>query len=55
MAFGVHTGALDAVAGRLYVPAGNLKIAPGARPTVTPGTFKIMVVDVSHTPPRASP
>jgi DNA-binding beta-propeller fold protein YncE len=55
MAFGVHTGALDAAAGRLYVPAGDLKLAPGSRPTVAPGTFKIMVVDVSHAPPRASP
>lgn len=54
VAFGVHTGALDAASGRLYLPAGNLKIAPGARPTVAPGTFKIMVIDVSHAP-RAAP
>jgi len=50
VAFGVHTGALDAAAGRLYLPAGNLKIAPGARPTVAPGTFKIMIIDVSRAP-----
>jgi len=50
VAFGVHTGALDAPAGRLYLPAGNLKITPGARPTVEPGTFKIIIVDVSHAP-----
>ena len=48
MAFGVHTGALDAEAGRLYLPAGDLRITPGARPTVAPGTFKIMVVDVTQ-------
>ena len=54
MAFGVHTGALDVEAGRLYVPAGDLHITPGARPTVTPGTFKIMVVDVSKVA-RGSP
>jgi hypothetical protein len=49
VAFGVHTGALDVEAGRLYLPAGDLQLAAGARPTVKPGTFKIMVVDVSHT------
>lgn len=51
IAFGVHTGALDVANGRLYLPAGDLKLAPGQRPVVTPGTFKIYVVDVSHGPP----
>jgi DNA-binding beta-propeller fold protein YncE len=50
VAFGVHTGALDEAAGRLYLPAGNLRIQRGARLTVEPGTFKIMVVDVSKRP-----
>ena len=54
VAFGVHTGALDAEKGRLYLPAGDLRIVQGARPTVAPGTFKIMVVDVSHAPPGAA-
>jgi DNA-binding beta-propeller fold protein YncE len=53
VAFGVHTGALDSASGRLYLPAGELKLAPGARPVVTPGTFKIFVVDVSGGPPHA--
>jgi DNA-binding beta-propeller fold protein YncE len=52
VAFGVHTGALDAAAGRLYLPGGDLKLAKGQRPVVSPGTFKIYVVDVSKTPPR---
>jgi len=50
IAFGVHTGALDATAGRLYLPGGDLKLAKGQRPIVSPGTFKIYVVDVSKTP-----
>jgi hypothetical protein len=50
IAFGVHTGALDAGAGRLYLPAGDLQLKAGARPVVTPGTFKIFVVDVSQAP-----
>ena len=50
MAGAREEGALDAPAGRLYLPAGNLKITPGARPTVEPGTFKIIIVDVSHAP-----
>jgi DNA-binding beta-propeller fold protein YncE len=54
VAFGVHTGALDAEKGRLYLPAGDLRLVKGARPTVAPGTFKIMVVDVSQAPPRAA-
>ncbi|HEY1426701.1 MAG TPA: YncE family protein [Caulobacteraceae bacterium] len=53
VAFGVHTGAIDAAAGRLYLPAGQLKLTPGQRPVVTPGTFKIYVIDVSQAPPRA--
>ncbi len=52
LAFGVHTDALDAARGLLYVPAGDLKLVPGQRPTVGAGTFKIFVVDVSHTPAR---
>ncbi|HLI67200.1 MAG TPA: hypothetical protein VKU90_12625 [Caulobacteraceae bacterium] len=52
LAFGVHTDALDAASGRLYVPAGDLKLVPGQRPAVGAGTFKIFVVDVSHTPAR---
>jgi DNA-binding beta-propeller fold protein YncE len=54
VAFGVHTGALDAPAGRLYLPAGDLKLVHGQRPAVAPGTFKIMVIDVSGGPPGAS-
>lgn len=50
VAFGVHTGALDGPAGKLYLPAGDLKLKPGERPTVTPGTFKIFVIDVSRRP-----
>lgn len=53
VAFGVHTGALDVAAGRLYLPAGDLRLKPGQRPVVAPGTFKIFVVDVSHAPPSA--
>jgi DNA-binding beta-propeller fold protein YncE len=50
VALGVHTGAVDAKAGRLYLPAGDIRIphTPGARPTVAPGTFKVMVVDVDR-------
>ncbi|HEV2366206.1 MAG TPA: hypothetical protein VGS12_18660 [Caulobacteraceae bacterium] len=50
MAPGVHTGALDPTSGRLYLPAGLIQIpkTPGARPTVAPGTFKILVVDVTR-------
>jgi DNA-binding beta-propeller fold protein YncE len=55
VAFGVHTGALDEAAGRLYLPAGDLKLAHGQRPLVAPGTFKIMVIDVSGGPPSAAP
>lgn len=47
MAPGVHTGALDAAGGRLYLPAGKLSLAPGKRPAVEPGTFRILVVDVN--------
>jgi DNA-binding beta-propeller fold protein YncE len=54
VAFGVHTGVLDAAAGRLYLPAGDLKLVQGQRPAVAAGTFKIMVIDVSGGPPRAS-
>lgn len=47
MAPGVHTGALDAAGGRLYLPAGKLTLAHGQRPAVEPGTFRILVVDVN--------
>jgi DNA-binding beta-propeller fold protein YncE len=55
VAFGVHTGALDVAAGRLYLPSGDLKLVHGQRPAVAPGTFKINVIDVSGGPPGASP
>jgi hypothetical protein len=45
---GVHTGALDAQRGRLYLPAGQLQLLHGQRPSVAPGTFKIMVIDVTR-------
>ena len=44
---GVHTGALDARRGRLYLPAGDLRLVHGQRPTVAPGTFRIVVIDVN--------
>ncbi|MFI4975249.1 MAG: YncE family protein [Caulobacterales bacterium] len=44
---GVHTGALDAQNGRLYLPAGDLQLVRGQRPSVAPGTFRIMVIDVN--------
>lgn len=46
---GVHTEALDADDGRLYVPAGNIILPKvhGQRPAVEPGTFKVLVVDVN--------
>jgi hypothetical protein len=47
MAPGVHTGALDAAGGRLYLPAGKLRLVHGQRPAVEPGTFRILVVDVN--------
>jgi DNA-binding beta-propeller fold protein YncE len=49
LASGVHTEALDAEGGLLYVPAGNI-IFPkkGERPGVEPGTFKLLVVDVKE-------
>jgi DNA-binding beta-propeller fold protein YncE len=53
VAFGVHTGALDVAGGRLYLPAGDIRIptVKGGRPTLAPGSFKIFVIDVSrHTP-----
>lgn len=46
--FGVHTGALDAAGGRLYLPAGDLRLKKGSRPTVAPGTFRILVIDVGQ-------
>ncbi|MEP6967614.1 MAG: hypothetical protein ABI906_06000, partial [Pseudomonadota bacterium] len=46
--FGVHTGALDAQGGRLYLPAGDLRLKKGARPTVAPGTFRVLVIDVDQ-------
>jgi DNA-binding beta-propeller fold protein YncE len=45
---GIHTEALDAEGGLLYLPAGNI-IFPkqhGDRPGVEPGTFKVLEVDV---------
>ena len=45
---GVHTGALDAQRGRLYLPAGELRLVHGQRPSVAPGTFRIMVIDVNR-------
>ena len=35
---GVHTGALDSEGGRLFLPAGKLKLVHGQRPAVEPGT-----------------
>lgn len=52
--FGVHTGALDAAGGRLYLPAGDLRLQKGARPTVAPGTFRVLVIDVNQAA-RAAP
>ena len=34
--------------GRLYLPAGELSLVHGHRPTVAPGTFRILVVDVNN-------
>jgi DNA-binding beta-propeller fold protein YncE len=48
LAPGVHTAALDAASGLLYVPAGQIHLVHGQRPTVEPGTFKVLVVDVNH-------
>jgi DNA-binding beta-propeller fold protein YncE len=48
LAPGVHTAALDVAAGLLYVPAGQIHLVHGQRPTVEPGTFKVLVVDVNH-------
>ncbi len=45
---GVHTGALDATGGRLFLPAGELKLVHGQRPTVVPGTFRILTIDVTR-------
>jgi len=52
-AFGVHTGALDVAGGRLYLPAGDIRIptVKGGRPTLAPGSFKILVIDVNHQSP----
>jgi DNA-binding beta-propeller fold protein YncE len=50
LASGIHTEALDAEGGLLYLPAGNI-IFPkthGDRPGVEPGTFKVLVVDVKR-------
>lgn len=49
LASGIHTEALDARSGRLYLPAGNI-IFPkqhGDRPGVEPGTFKVLEVDLN--------
>ena len=48
LASGIHTEALNADGGLLYLPAGNI-IFPkqhGDRPGVEPGTFKVLEVDV---------
>jgi len=48
LASGIHTEAVDAESGLLYLPAGNI-IFPkkhGDRPGVEPGTFKVLVVDL---------
>jgi hypothetical protein len=50
LASGIHTEALDAERGLLYLPAGNI-IFPkqhGDRPGVEPGTFKVLEVDVNR-------
>ena len=50
LAAGIHTEALDAEGGLLYLPAGNI-IFPkqhGDRPGVEPGTFKVLEVDVKR-------
>ena len=49
LASGVHTEALNLKDGLLYVPAGEIHIPKvhGQRPTVEPGTFKVLVVDVN--------
>ena len=48
LASGIHTEALDAEGGLLYLPAGNIIIPKkhGDRPGVEPGTFKVLEVDV---------
>ena len=50
LASGVHTEALDAEGGQLYVPAGNIIIPKvhGQRPGVEPGTFRVLVVNVKN-------
>lgn len=50
MPFGVHTEALDVKDGLLFLPAGDIQIpkTAGARPTVAPGTFKVLVVNVKE-------
>lgn len=50
IASGIHTEALDAANGVLYLPAGDI-IFPkhhGDRPGVTPGTFRILAVSVAN-------
>jgi DNA-binding beta-propeller fold protein YncE len=49
LASGVHTEALDETNGILYVPAGDIQFPKkhGDRPTVTPGTFKVLAVSVN--------
>jgi hypothetical protein len=49
LASGVHTEVLDVKDGLLYVPAGQIHIPEvhGQRPTVEPGTFKVLVVNVN--------
>ncbi len=50
LASGVHTEALDAADGELYVPSGNIILPKvhGQRPAVEPGTFKVLVVNVKN-------
>jgi DNA-binding beta-propeller fold protein YncE len=49
LASGVHTEVLNSKDGLLYVPAGEIRIpkVQGERPTVAPGTFKVLVVNLN--------
>jgi DNA-binding beta-propeller fold protein YncE len=50
LAPGVHTEVLNTKDGLLYVPAGEIRIPKvhGQRPTVVPGTFKVLAVDLNE-------
>lgn len=43
---GTRSGALDPQTGRIYLPSGEFKppAIPGARPTLTPGSFQILEI-----------